>query len=265
MAASAGVFRRGGSWLEKPAFARTLSKCACDLILILDQAFRDGGGKSLSMEKVRLVSKLYVTAGGGHWVRSRKRCVHAEINKLMPFRDFEFRINDFREKLKDILQRHRYDERQAPEKSDQGGPHGDLVEDVVEDVLVDALEGLAVDGVSQMAFGAGFGAEPAAPETTAQMVTHDAAATAVPIANSETTTIEATGSTPIQKSPGDANESVEPKLEVDPEDEEDLEALDQATTTTGTDEDESTCDDDDDDDSDGTHMYDGTGYTFDDY
>ncbi|GJC81677.1 hypothetical protein ColLi_04515 [Colletotrichum liriopes] len=79
----------GAPLFEAPAAARMVIKCACDLILILDQAFQEGG-KNASREKIERATAVYtkscipVTEGNAQVMKSRRRLVHQEINKLIP-------------------------------------------------------------------------------------------------------------------------------------------------------------------------------------
>ncbi|KAK2035957.1 hypothetical protein LZ31DRAFT_636809 [Colletotrichum somersetense] len=79
----------GAPLFEAPAAARMVIKCACDLILILDQAFRDGG-KNVSKEKIQRATAMYtrnsvsVVEGGIQVMKSQRRLVHQDVNKLIP-------------------------------------------------------------------------------------------------------------------------------------------------------------------------------------
>ncbi|KZL82982.1 peptidoglycan binding domain protein [Colletotrichum incanum] len=79
----------GAPLFEAPAAARMVIKCACDLILILDQAFQEGG-KNASREKIERATAIYtkssvpVTEGNAQVLKSRRRLVHQDINKLIP-------------------------------------------------------------------------------------------------------------------------------------------------------------------------------------
>ncbi|KAK2591187.1 hypothetical protein QQS21_011121 [Conoideocrella luteorostrata] len=73
---------KGVALLDAPAAARMLVKCACDLILILDQAFRDGG-KSLNLDKIGDVSTMYARSSikdGPAVGKSRRKAVHEDVN-----------------------------------------------------------------------------------------------------------------------------------------------------------------------------------------
>ncbi|GKT41015.1 uncharacterized protein ColSpa_01196 [Colletotrichum spaethianum] len=79
----------GAPLFEAPAAARMVIKCACDLILILDQAFQEGG-KSVSREKIERTTAMYTKSNvpgiedDTQVMKSRRRLVHQEINKLIP-------------------------------------------------------------------------------------------------------------------------------------------------------------------------------------
>ncbi|OBR11669.1 Peptidoglycan binding domain protein [Colletotrichum higginsianum IMI 349063] len=89
----------GAPLFEAPAAARMVIKCACDMILILADAFR-AGGKSASRAAIEAATAAYtknripVAEGGGEGgpgpvggarvLRSRRRLVHQEVNKLIP-------------------------------------------------------------------------------------------------------------------------------------------------------------------------------------
>ncbi|KAF6825807.1 hypothetical protein CMUS01_09690 [Colletotrichum musicola] len=109
------------------ATARMITKCACDLILILDQAFRDRG-KSVSCQKVQQVAKMYIDSqanvmeGDVEAQRPRGWAVHAEIDRLIPlvstsaFDPYrEASATKYRQDINDILKRY---EIQIPTDSD---------------------------------------------------------------------------------------------------------------------------------------------------
>ncbi|TDZ55120.1 Uncharacterized protein CTRI78_v005652 [Colletotrichum trifolii] len=79
----------GAPLFEAPAAARMVIKCACDLILVLDQAFLEGG-KTVSQEKIRSVATMYmkskITAAEDRSAanQSRRKIVHEKINELIP-------------------------------------------------------------------------------------------------------------------------------------------------------------------------------------
>ncbi|KAK1991597.1 hypothetical protein LX36DRAFT_663148 [Colletotrichum falcatum] len=81
----------GAPLFEAPAAARMVIKCACDLILILDRAFRDGG-KNVSRDEIRRAAAAYTrngvsaTEGGGaaQATKSQRRLVHQDVNRLIP-------------------------------------------------------------------------------------------------------------------------------------------------------------------------------------
>ncbi|OHE92277.1 hypothetical protein CORC01_12446 [Colletotrichum orchidophilum] len=112
----------GAPLLEAPAAVRMVFKCACDLILVLEKAYRSGG-KAVSREEVRLVaaaymkSKVPVLKNGVQVERSRKRAVHGEVNDLVPWlskRAIEAHqgksLPKYRRGIKSILLRYRLPE-----------------------------------------------------------------------------------------------------------------------------------------------------------
>ncbi|KZL71939.1 peptidoglycan binding domain protein [Colletotrichum tofieldiae] len=134
----------GAPLFEAPAAARMVIKCACDLILILDQAFQEGG-KNASREKIERATAIYtkscvpVTEGNAQVMKSRRRLVHQEINKLIPLVSTlamealrkksatvalsAFRhksISEYRDGVKEILLKYRTngDEITGPDNSD---------------------------------------------------------------------------------------------------------------------------------------------------
>ncbi|TQN63661.1 Translocase of chloroplast 90, partial [Colletotrichum shisoi] len=85
----------GAPLFEAPAAARMVIKCACDMILILADAFR-AGGKSASRGAIEAATAAYTKnripvaeggpgpVGGARVLRSRRRLVHQEVNRLIP-------------------------------------------------------------------------------------------------------------------------------------------------------------------------------------
>ncbi|WQF79485.1 Putative GTP binding domain, Tle1 phospholipase, P-loop containing nucleoside triphosphate hydrolase [Colletotrichum destructivum] len=88
----------GAPLFEAPAAARMVIKCACDMILILADAFR-AGGKSASRGAIEAATAEYTKnripaaeggedgsgpVGGARVLRSRRRLVHQEVNRLIP-------------------------------------------------------------------------------------------------------------------------------------------------------------------------------------
>ncbi|ETS80105.1 hypothetical protein PFICI_07634 [Pestalotiopsis fici W106-1] len=110
----------GAPLLEAPPAARMVLKCACDLIIILDRAFRlDGANKFVSYDKIRTVTLGYVTATGsrddGGPTRSRRSMVHSAVNELIPLisdismKGFkEKNVTRYRSGVKETIMKHRY-------------------------------------------------------------------------------------------------------------------------------------------------------------
>lgn len=76
----------GTPLLEAPPAARMITKCACDLILILDRAF-SYGGRFVTKEEIRQASIEYKTKGLSSPALSKKSIrslVHDEVEKLIP-------------------------------------------------------------------------------------------------------------------------------------------------------------------------------------
>ncbi|KAK6081937.1 hypothetical protein SCUP515_02716 [Seiridium cupressi] len=112
----------GAPLLEAPAAARVVLKCACDLTLVLDRAFRmDGAGKFVSYDKLRTVALGYVTGTGtkqeGRNVPPRRRLVHKAVNDLIPMVSTlaftgrkDKNVTRYRMGLKKIIMDHRLDD-----------------------------------------------------------------------------------------------------------------------------------------------------------
>ncbi|ETS76407.1 hypothetical protein PFICI_11794 [Pestalotiopsis fici W106-1] len=107
----------GSIFLEAATAARVVLKCACDLILILDRAFRlEGRAKFVGYDKISAVALSYVTRGRGK-EKSRRSQVHAAINNLIPLLStrlvashFGASILKYRLEIKDILIKYRLEE-----------------------------------------------------------------------------------------------------------------------------------------------------------
>ncbi|KAH0421262.1 hypothetical protein CcaCcLH18_13537 [Colletotrichum camelliae] len=110
----------GAPLLEAPAAVRMILKCACDLILILDQAFGQYG-KGVTKENIKAVAAMYlkgkvkIMKDGVEIEKSRKRAVHGAVNDLVPWfskRAFEAysrkTLPKYREGLRDILREYRF-------------------------------------------------------------------------------------------------------------------------------------------------------------
>jgi hypothetical protein len=70
-------------FLEAPAVARVIVKGACDLIIVLDQAFR-WGGKDLSPDLVRRAAWEYRRENVAGMSISARSSVHNDINSMFP-------------------------------------------------------------------------------------------------------------------------------------------------------------------------------------
>ncbi|KAI8237114.1 hypothetical protein K4K54_001060 [Colletotrichum sp. SAR 10_86] len=110
----------GAPLLEAPAAVRMILKCACDLILILDQAFGQYG-KGVTKENIKAVAAMYLKSrvktmkDGVEIEKSRKRAVHGAVNDLVPWfskRAFEAysrkTLPKYREGVREILREHRF-------------------------------------------------------------------------------------------------------------------------------------------------------------
>ncbi|KAK7436390.1 hypothetical protein Landi51_12567 [Colletotrichum acutatum] len=131
--------------LEAPSAARMVLKCACDLILVLERAYRNEG-KAMSREEVERVateytkSKFTVVDDGPRIEKSRRRAVHGDINELVPMVSTltvgafqSTTITKYRKGLKQILVKYRLGEGVGAEvDSDNDAAQGDAA-DIPED------------------------------------------------------------------------------------------------------------------------------------
>lgn len=108
---------------EAPAAARMVIKCACDLIIIMDKAFRDCG-KAPTIQKLKQISEKYTrskiqveNSKGLPVYKSRKKLVHSEVNKIFPiYSGYTLtvkvhttkRISAIRDGCRDIISRYRF-------------------------------------------------------------------------------------------------------------------------------------------------------------
>ncbi|THZ23904.1 hypothetical protein D6C90_09289, partial [Aureobasidium pullulans] len=103
------------SLLEAPAAARMIIKCACDLILILDRAFKHGG-KFVTSTDIELASREYV-AKPSEKGRSRRKEVHAQVMKLIPIVSKRFwnsvRISKIKVGMDEIIRNNRWEPSKA--------------------------------------------------------------------------------------------------------------------------------------------------------
>ncbi|KAF6817605.1 hypothetical protein CSOJ01_02315 [Colletotrichum sojae] len=110
----------GAPLLEAPVAVRMILKCACDLILILDQAFGQYG-KGVTKENIRAIaasyskSKVKTIKNGVEIEKSRKRAVHGAVNDLVPrfskkaFEAYSRKtLPKYREGLRNILWEYRF-------------------------------------------------------------------------------------------------------------------------------------------------------------
>ncbi|KAL1877881.1 hypothetical protein Daus18300_002234 [Diaporthe australafricana] len=117
----------GAPLLEAPVAVRMVLKCACDLILILDQAFREFG-KSIRREEFERVasrymkSRLRVKKNGFEVELPRKKLIHREINEMVPWiskRAYEAHsrksLAKYREGMKDIIAKYRFGQGKSAE------------------------------------------------------------------------------------------------------------------------------------------------------
>ena len=106
----------GAPLLEAPPAARMVVKCACDLILILDRAFKHGG-KFVIGKDIEEASREYIAESTDQpadstaiETKSRRKRVHAEIEELIPLRKFYkyIRIARIQRGMEDIIEKHRF-------------------------------------------------------------------------------------------------------------------------------------------------------------
>ncbi|KAF9869978.1 hypothetical protein CkaCkLH20_12587 [Colletotrichum karsti] len=141
----------GAPLLEAPTAVRMVLKCACDLILILDQAFREGG-KSISRERIERValtymkSKIRIQKDGVEVELSRKKVVHARIDEMVPWiskHAYEAHsrksLPKYREGIKDILNKYTFGYGKAADAEVEV----ELDDDVT--VGVNSIEALSLD------------------------------------------------------------------------------------------------------------------------
>jgi hypothetical protein len=112
----------GSAFLEASTAARVVLKCACDLILILDHAFRLGGrDKFVGYEKISAVALSYVSKGRedqkGNRVPSKRSQVHAAINAFIPVfsrksitSHFSVNVLKYRSEIRDIILKYRLED-----------------------------------------------------------------------------------------------------------------------------------------------------------
>jgi hypothetical protein len=98
------------SLLEVPTAGRMIIKCACDLILILDRAFKHGG-KFVTSQEIELACQEYVatTVIDG---RSKRKQVHAQVRGLIPVVSKRFwnavRISIIKAGMEEIIENNRW-------------------------------------------------------------------------------------------------------------------------------------------------------------
>ncbi|CAD0113833.1 unnamed protein product [Aureobasidium uvarum] len=100
----------GLSLLEASSAARIIVKCTCDLILILDRAFKHGG-KFVTGSDIELARREYVTTQAqGSW--SKRKQVHAQVVRLIPVISKKFwnavRISNIKVGMEEIIQNNRW-------------------------------------------------------------------------------------------------------------------------------------------------------------
>ncbi|KAF3001040.1 hypothetical protein E8E14_006869 [Neopestalotiopsis sp. 37M] len=112
----------GSAFLESSTAARVVLKCACDLILILDRAFRSGGrDKFVGYDKISAVALSYTTKGredqDGNRAPSKRSQVHGAINSFIPLfskksvtSHFSVNILKYRLGITDIIMKHRLED-----------------------------------------------------------------------------------------------------------------------------------------------------------
>lgn len=111
----------GAPLLEAPAAARMVIKCACDLILILDQSFRDGG-RFVTEDRIKTIAKIYMKSkvsikekDGIERQKPRRRAVHGAVNDLFPVlsplaiqNHGAKSVDTFRQGIRNIIQEYRF-------------------------------------------------------------------------------------------------------------------------------------------------------------
>lgn len=113
------VLLAGTTFLDAPVAARMVIKCACDLILILDRAFKHGG-RFVAAKDIEEASKEYVeqptigpdTPAVPSSIKSRKDIVHAEVLQLIPVFHAKFyrgvRIATVKTGMEEIIKKYRW-------------------------------------------------------------------------------------------------------------------------------------------------------------
>ncbi|KAH0080042.1 hypothetical protein KCU60_g16811, partial [Aureobasidium melanogenum] len=108
------------SLLEVPTAGRMIIKCACDLILILDRAFKHGG-KFVTSQDIELACQEYVatTVVDG---RSKRKQVHAQVRGLIPVVSKRFwnavRISIIKTGMEEIIENNRWSPSGATSRTD---------------------------------------------------------------------------------------------------------------------------------------------------
>ena len=100
-----------GCLLAAPPTARVILKCACDLILILERAFRYEG-KYVTGRQIEDAAKEYVKVAamvGFKRHQTRQAIVHEEVDKLIPLLrvDLGLRFGRIRTGMEDIIMKSR--------------------------------------------------------------------------------------------------------------------------------------------------------------
>ncbi|CAD0026928.1 unnamed protein product, partial [Aureobasidium pullulans] len=128
------------SLLEAPAAARMIIKCACDLILILDRAFKHGG-KFVTSTDIELASREYV-AKPSEKGRSKRKEVHAQVMKLIPIVSKRFwnsvRISKIKVGMDEIIRSNRWEPSKAIVRADSVA--GSMVQKLSIESLRDEVE-----------------------------------------------------------------------------------------------------------------------------
>lgn len=110
----------GLSMLEVPTAGRMIVKCACDLILILDRAFKHGG-KFVTSQDIEEASQEYVaTTVQGGW--SKRKQVHAQVTGLIPILQKKFwnRLSIIKVGMEEIIENNRWVPSEATTRTDSG-------------------------------------------------------------------------------------------------------------------------------------------------
>lgn len=108
-----------GCFLAVPPAARMLLKCSCDMILILERAFRYEG-KYVSVKEIEDAAKYYTTTMVKTFTGTEKglqQLVHDEIDRLLPLKKVTvgFNFKKLRGAVEEIIYSCRFDQMSQPD------------------------------------------------------------------------------------------------------------------------------------------------------